>query len=82
VQSFAEAKKYYKTYADPRAVKNLYDLDNANVRQILHITYGWLLEKYRSQIEAFLYNNEEAYDRNIKANLTKHLVPLGIETRE
>lgn len=60
---------------DPELTKLIQD---SNVRQILHITYGSVLHELGEDIKNVLLVNEEAYAQAIYAHFTKHLAALGV----
>lgn len=93
---FEEAKKYYHVTTDISAIKDIdkvsdgelvgYMNDN-NARQLIHITYGLLLQakdsnsKYLFKDEFYktLNENEEKYDRALMNHIEKHIELLGIK---
>lgn len=53
-------------------------IQDSNVRQILHITYGSVLRELGEDIKNVLLVNEEAYAQAICAHFKKHLSALGV----
>lgn len=92
LSSFEEASKYYHVTADLSKVPPLEDLqdtelpallDQENVRQLLHITYGFLLRsQWRDLIYQTITQDEESYASLLEKHLENHLVHLGIERRD
>ncbi|MGE4583588.1 MAG: tagaturonate epimerase family protein [Sphaerochaeta sp.] len=93
---FADAKHFYHVTTDLDAVKPLsmvgdaqlvQYLDDDNARQLLHITYGYLLEDVDAQgnklfKDAFfdlLIGEEELYHQLLDHHISKHLVLLGFK---
>ena len=82
----SEAKKYYHIGAK---VENITDidtlidkqlplyLDKNDSRQVLHITYGLLLDKMRGEIYAVLNEYGDEYRNNIEFHIGKHLKELN-----
>lgn len=64
----------YNKIADLIKTKNKVDLiDIDETRQLLHVSYGTILDKYRSEMISTLLSNEEEYTRNVMSNYEKHL---------
>jgi tagaturonate epimerase len=93
IGSFAEASKLYQVSLDPKAIPDpsgLADseleglLESVDSRQLLHITYGSLLENpdLRAGIFRTLIENEEAHYAAVQENLERHLKLLGAAARE
>jgi hypothetical protein len=51
-------------------------LDNFDCRQVLHVTYGPILDKFGPQIREILESDEENYYEGIKSHFLRHLLPL------
>lgn len=51
-------------------------IEEKETRQLLHVSYGTILEMYRKDIIRVLNKNEEKYTINIKNNYKKHLESL------
>lgn len=91
LSSFEEASLYYHVTTDLSkipALKTLGDselpglLDQEDARQLLHITYGFLLRsKLRNRIFQLLSQYEDDYASLLEKHLEKHLEYLGIERR-
>lgn len=53
--------------------KNITDLiDIKETRQLLHVSYGSILKKFRDEIIKVLMANEEAYEKNVMENYKRH----------
>ena len=66
-----------KIPADP-ADDQLDDLVTAiDSRQVMHVGYGPVLEKYGAQIKQILVDNEEMLYEVIREHFVKHLEPFG-----
>jgi len=91
LSSFGEATKHYHVTTDLSSIppiETLPDpelpclLDQENSRQLLHITYGYLL---RSELRERIFNTlthfEEDYLSLLEKHIDKHLNSLGIERR-
>jgi len=94
-----EVKKYYYINADTTNVPDV-DLlkdndlpslmDNTDVRQVIHITYGHILKArdsngeymFRNRINNLLYDYEEDYCKGLEKHIGKHLTALGCFTAE
>lgn len=83
---FEEAKKYYHVTASLNHVLNLGRiedeslpdlLDQTDVRQVLHITYGFLLQSERESIYDTLYEHRGALERAISSHIRRHLTLLS-----
>ncbi|HOJ09849.1 MAG TPA: tagaturonate epimerase family protein [Clostridiales bacterium] len=92
-----EAKKYYHISADPSNIPDidmlkdhelpsLFDQDDS--RQVIHITYGLILQAkdsegkplFKNDIYSTLFNYEEEYCKSLEKHIGKHLNLLGIRT--
>lgn len=63
----------YKKINDLLRTKNIVDLiDIGQTRQLLHVSYGSILEKYRNEIITTLLSNEKEYTNNIVDNYKRH----------
>lgn len=95
LENLNEAKKYYHISAVPDRVPSLNGLQDADLpklldrndsRQILHITYGLILQAknqnnqnlFRDRIFSLLYHFEEDYNQNLENHIGKHLAYLEI----
>lgn len=83
--SLPEAKKYYHITENTANIPiGLPDnglpslLDQNDARQVLHITYGPILEKFKDRIFADLQTFEAEYDAGLQKHIGKHLNALGI----
>ncbi len=91
LSSFREASRYYRVTTDPSSIPPLEGitdaqlpalLDQENVRQLLHITYGVLLTSdLRPRIFKTLVQYEDDYASLLEKHIEHHLVHLGIERR-
>ena len=52
-------------------------LDDFDVRQALHVTFGSALNRYRSEITQMLKTHAEAYDLGLVKHFKRHLEPLA-----
>lgn len=86
---FEEATKLYHITADLARIANLETVSDSNLpeylqkdesRQLLHITYGGLLNDpdVRSRFFEFLDDNEESYYDGVGAHIERHIRKLGI----
>jgi len=59
-------------------------LNDSNSRQLIHITYGGLLNDpdLRSEFFRTLDEHEEEHYATIERHLTKHIELLGVERRQ
>jgi len=48
-------------------------IDISETRQLLHVSYGTIINEFRQDILETLYNHEEEYFKNIVRNYKKHL---------
>ena len=91
---FSDACKFYHVTTDLDAIQDLDSvsdeqlveyMDDDNARQLMHITYGYLLEDENEQGEtlfkndffALLAKEEEAYANLLEHHIRKHLQLLG-----
>jgi hypothetical protein len=87
--SFGEASKHYHVTTDLSAIPSIDTLsdlelvrllDEENARQLLHITYGFLLKsKLRDRFFNSLVHYEEDYWSLLEHHIEKHLNLLGVE---
>jgi len=97
--SFTEASKLYHVTTDLRRIPNLETLhdrdlpallDQVDPRQLLHITYGFLLnakdregkDLFRDRFYQTLAHYEEDYWSLLERHIQKHLTSLGVEKGE
>lgn len=92
VAHFAEAKAYYHVGAKLSCVPDVDALpdaslpallDEPNTRQILHITYGFLLKagqknQLRERIYHALWSNRPVLEQTLCAHIRRHLTTLGL----
>jgi hypothetical protein len=96
LEHFEEAKKYYHVTTDINAIKNIDEvvdsdlpnyMNDNNTRQLLHITYGLLLQKkdheanhlFKDDIYKTLIENEDKYEQTLINHIGRHINLLGIE---
>ncbi len=79
---FEEAKKYYHVTADLNRVLNpdgaadecLPDfLDQTDTRQVLHITYGFLLQVERENIYRTLHEHRDVLEKMLSSHILRHV---------
>lgn len=92
---FQEAKQYYHVSASAERVPDLSELSDAQLpelldlvdtRQVMHITYGFLLQAkdasgrflFRDDIYRTLSENKALLDNVISHHITRHLSQLGV----
>ncbi|NCC63588.1 MAG: hypothetical protein EOM15_02880 [Spirochaetia bacterium] len=93
---FSDACAFYHVSTDIAAIRNLDTvcdaelptyLDDDNARQLLHITYGFILEDedergnklFKEELFALLGKEEEAYAALLKDHIEKHLQLLDLK---
>ncbi len=91
---FEEAKAYYHVTTDLSKIKPLSEVSNAelpqymdedNARQVIHITYGILLQAkdengnflFKDEFYQTLIDQEEAYEASLASHIGRHLELLG-----
>ncbi|HPO91191.1 MAG TPA: tagaturonate epimerase family protein, partial [Victivallales bacterium] len=93
INSFDEAKKFYHVTTDILKITDIDSLPDQSLpdylnfnesRQLLHITYGAILndKNIRSDFFQTLDENEKLYIQKLDEHFTKHLSELGIKRRE
>ncbi len=92
LSAFGEASRHYQVTTDLSSIpqtKDLTDselsglLEQENARQLLHITYGFLLKsELRDRIYKTLIQYEEDYWSILENHIEKHLECLGAERRD
>ena len=85
LSSLADAKKYYHITENTANIPaDISDndlpslLDQNDARQVLHITYGYILDKYREALFADLYMHENEYYAGLQKHIAKHLQALNV----
>jgi tagaturonate epimerase len=95
LEHFEEAKKYYHVTTDISAIKDIDKvsdselvsyMDDNNARQLIHITYGLLLQAkdsngkylFKDEFYKILNENEDKYDQALMKHIRKHIELLGI----
>ena len=88
LEHFEEASAYYVVHCDPGKVKSLEEvsdeelpayMDEENGRQLLHITYGFMLKdnpQLRERIFHALERHAEEYRKDLEQHFVKHLCML------
>lgn len=91
LEHFAEAARYYEVHCDPERIASLEEtadeklpeyMEQDDARQLLHITYGFMLkegEGLRGCIMDTLEKQKEVYRMNLERHFAKHLSMLGCE---
>jgi tagaturonate epimerase len=51
-------------------------LDHFDVRQMLHVTFGSILDQYKKTIRKILLQHEDLYSQILKQHFEKHLAPF------
>ncbi len=92
LSSFGEASKQYHVTTDLTRIPSLNDLSDSELpgllnqedaRQLLHITYGFLLRSsLKTRMLKVLNDYEEDYASLLDKHIQKHLNDLGVERRE
>ncbi|MBI1293600.1 hypothetical protein GC175_01415 [bacterium] len=62
------------SYSDAELVDLLNQVDS---RQVLHVTFGSVLDHYGDRLKTFLRNHEAAYEAVLVTHFGKHLAPLA-----
>lgn len=89
LETLDAARKYYEVRLDLNKVPNIEDLDDEGLsdllnqddaRQLLHITYGFILQdtELRQPFYNTLSEHEAKYDEFLEMHLKRHLEALGI----
>ena len=89
LESLEAARKYYKVSLDLTRIPHLDTLGDRELpellnqddaRQLLHITYGFMLRdpQLREEIYTVLKKNENVYDESLIKHMERHLQALGI----
>ncbi len=90
LDSLAAARKYYNVSMDLAKVPDINTLsdqklpellDQDDARQLLHITYGFMLQdsKLRADIYEVLREHEDLYEEFLIRHMNRHLKALGIK---
>lgn len=89
LETFEKAKAYYVVHADPARIRPLEEtidedlwryLEQDDARQLLHITYGYLLREDAElgcRIQEALACHRQQYEQALKAHFIRHLSLLG-----
>ncbi|MCB0021282.1 MAG: hypothetical protein KDE09_25975, partial [Anaerolineales bacterium] len=51
-------------------------LEQFSARQVLHVTFGSILDTFGAATQAFLVDHEAAYAAALKAHFIRHLAPF------
>lgn len=89
LKHFEEARKYYRVSADLSKISDLDSISDNNLldylkkndsRQLLHITYGFILKdlQLRASIYEVLQNNSAVYTARLIDHIGRHLGLLGL----
>lgn len=87
---FNDAKKYYQVKTNLEDIKPIDStedslladlLNKEDVRQLIHITYGYILNKYKDKLYKLWKENESAYQQRLKEHIGKHLEMLGVKCK-
>jgi len=92
LQAFEAATQYYHVKADLAKVPPLKGLRDAELpslfgqddaRQLIHITYGLILQHgdFKARLYALWRENAEAYARALQAHIGRHMELLGVPKR-
>jgi hypothetical protein len=98
LENLKEARKYYHITCDLSKIKPLADtpdnmlssyLDEDNARQVLHVTYGLILQakkedgtpRFHDRIYGVLRAHETDYINALEKHIGKHFIELGVERR-
>ena len=80
--NLAEAKKNYHITEDVNSIPDIDKLpdielpsllDQEDARQVLHVTYGFLLERFKDEIFAVLNKHEDEYYEALAKHIGRHL---------
>ena len=52
-------------------------LDQFDARQVLHVTFGSVLDRFGERILRILRENEETYYEMLEAHFRRHLAPFA-----
>ncbi|RME63097.1 MAG: hypothetical protein D6790_05290, partial [Caldilineae bacterium] len=53
-------------------------LNQFDARQVLHVTFGSVLDRYGDRLQAMLRAHEDEYQAALKAHFDRHLAPLNL----
>jgi len=96
LENLPEARKYYHITCDVSKIADLADtpdtnlpayMDENNARQVLHITYGLILQaknadgslKFHDRIYNTLRTHEKDYIAALEKHIGRHLAELGVK---
>ncbi|MCL2661699.1 MAG: tagaturonate epimerase family protein [Oscillospiraceae bacterium] len=99
LENLEEARKYYHITCDLSKIKPLADtpdimlpsyLDEDNARQVLHITYGLILQakkedgtpRFHDRIYRVLRTREDEYTDALEKHIGMHLIELGLKRKK
>ncbi len=52
-------------------------LDQFHAREVLHVTFGSVLERFRDRLMQALSENEEAHYETVRAHIERHVMPFA-----
>jgi hypothetical protein len=52
-------------------------LEHFDSRQVLHVTFGSIIDKFNQELTEFVSTHEEDYERALEQHFSRHLTPLG-----
>ncbi|NLB82105.1 MAG: hypothetical protein GX800_10985 [Clostridiaceae bacterium] len=87
LKMFTEAKKYYHVTTDITKIPDIDSLkdedlpklfDQNESRQLIHITYGFILDEYRGQLYTLWGTHHVEYEKALLTHIGKHLDLLGV----
>jgi hypothetical protein len=85
LERWAEDRATYHVSADPDKVRRPEVLGNAELasvldqfdgREVLHVTFGSVLERFGDELRPVLDSNEDAYCAALKVHFERHLAPF------
>jgi len=85
LERWAEDKATYHVSADPDKVRRPEEMGDAELmgvldqfdgREVLHVTFGSVLERFGSELLPVLDANEDAYYAALKVHFERHLAPF------
>jgi tagaturonate epimerase len=83
-ERYPQERASYHVSAEVGRIPNVVDdalaglLDDVNVRQIVHVTYGSALDTYKAQIIATLEEHAEDYAQTLVHHFYRHLKPFAL----
>ncbi len=86
LETFSEAKKLYHVTTDLSKIGELSDMtddefpalmDQNEARQLIHITYGYILDKYKDRLYTLWAEKASVYEELLYAHIRHHLEALN-----